>query len=231
VAPFFQDHGGGQPRANELLLEILLPKKLSPHMITIVNYGMGNLGSVLNMFKKVGVKAQITDDLEVIGRAEKILLPGVGAFDAAMERLTNTPLRKVLDQKALIEKVPVLGICLGMQLLTRGSEEGKLPGLNWIPAYTYRFPQSVLKVPHMGWNRVVPSVTSQLTKEFDEDYRFYFVHSYYVAADDAKYSVLKTAYGVSFDSSIQMDNIYGAQFHPEKSHRYGMQLFKNFANI
>lgn len=200
-------------------------------MITIVNYGMGNLGSVLNMFKKIGADAQITDDLEEISLAQKILLPGVGAFDAAMERLTDTPLRKVLDQKALVEKIPVLGICLGMQLLTRGSEEGVLPGLNWIPAYTYKFPQTVLKVPHMGWNRVLPAMPSELTAEFDEEYRFYFVHSYYVAAEDAKYSILKTAYGVSFDSSIQKDNIFGAQFHPEKSHRYGMQLFKNFARI
>jgi imidazole glycerol-phosphate synthase subunit HisH len=200
-------------------------------MITIIDYGLGNLGSVLNMMKKVNVAAQISGDLEVIANAEKILLPGVGAFDAAMERLTGTPLRDVLDKKAKVDKVPVLGICLGMQLLTRGSEEGKLPGLDWIPAFTYKFPSSALKVPHMGWNLVKRSNESGLTKSFDDEYRFYFVHSYYVKADNREESILETTYGLTFDSGIQKENIYGAQFHPEKSHRFGMQLFKNFAAI
>lgn len=200
-------------------------------MITIVNYGMGNLGSVLNMLKRVGVSAKITDNLKEIEKAEKILLPGVGAFDAAMERLTNTELRKILDYKAKGEKVPVLGICLGMQLLTNGSEEGQLPGLGWIPSYTYRFPASELKVPHMGWNLVQKNGDSPLTESFEEDYRFYFVHSYYVKTEDEKKSILQTTYGLTFDSAIQKDNIFGAQFHPEKSHRFGMQLFKNFAKI
>jgi imidazole glycerol-phosphate synthase subunit HisH len=200
-------------------------------MITIIDYGLGNLGSVLNMMKKVNVAAQISGDLDVIANAEKILLPGVGAFDAAMERLTGTPLRDVLDKKAKVDKVPVLGICLGMQLLTRGSEEGKLPGLDWIPAFTYKFPSSDLKVPHMGWNLVKRSNESSLTKSFDDEYRFYFVHSYYVKADNREESILETTYGLTFDSGIQKENIYGAQFHPEKSHRFGMQLFKNFAAI
>lgn len=200
-------------------------------MITIVDYGMGNLGSVLNMFKKIGASAQITGDLNVIAKAEKILLPGVGAFDAAMERLMDTELRKLLDKKALVEKVPVLGICLGMQLLTRGSEEGEIGGLNWIPAFTYRFPVSRLKVPHMGWNSVNKSRSSPLTENFSEDMRFYFVHSYCVRVDSEENSILKTTYGITFDSAVQKDNIFGAQFHPEKSHRYGMQLMKNFARI
>src|SRR5689334_11470735 len=121
-------------------------------MITIVDYGLGNLGSVLNMMKKISVPAEITSDLDKIQKARKILLPGVGAFDPAMEKLTNTELRKVLDEKALKEKIPVLGICLGMQLLTRGSDEGKLEGLNWVPSFTYKFSSSDLKIPHMGWN-------------------------------------------------------------------------------
>ncbi len=200
-------------------------------MVTIVDYGMGNLGSVLNMFKKIGAPALITNDLDAISKAKKILLPGVGAFDAAMERLTNTELRKILDHKAQVEKIPVLGICLGMQLLTRGSEEGNLDGLNWIPSFTYKFPQSALKVPHMGWNKVRQNLPSPLTEEFDDDFRFYFVHSYYVAVDDQNNSVLKTSYGVNFDAAIQKDNIFGLQFHPEKSHRFGMQLFKNFAKV
>jgi|SRR4030095_3054805 len=200
-------------------------------MITIVDYGLGNLGSVLNMMKKIGAQAQITSDLDTLSRAKKILLPGVGAFDAAMEELSGSELRKILDQKATVEKVPVLGICLGMQLLTRGSEEGQLQGLNWIPAFTYKFPASHLKVPHMGWNYVKLSTPSPLTENFDKEFRFYFVHSYYVKADSEQNSILCTNYGVTFDSGIQRDNIFGAQFHPEKSHRFGMQLFKNFAKL
>jgi imidazole glycerol-phosphate synthase subunit HisH len=200
-------------------------------MITIVDYGLGNLGSVHNMLRKVGAPSQVTADLDVISKAEKILLPGVGAFDHAMENLTNTDLRKVLNYKATVEKVPVLGICLGMQLLTRGSEEGNLAGLGWIPAFTYRFPSSELKVPHMGWNLVQPNTLSPLTENFDHEFRFYFVHSYYVKTDDPKYSILRTNYGVSFDSGVQKDNIFGAQFHPEKSHKFGMRLFRNFAKL
>ena len=200
-------------------------------MITIVDYGLGNLGSVYNMMKKIGAPAQVTSDLEMISRAEKILLPGVGAFDAAMEKLTGTPLRTILDEKALKEKIPVLGICLGMQLLTKGSDEGKLQGLNWIPSFTYKFPVSVLKVPHMGWNLVKRSTPSPLTEAFDDEFRFYFVHSYFVKADHEENSILRTTYGVTFDSGIQKDNIFGEQFHTEKSHRFGMQLFKNFARL
>lgn len=200
-------------------------------MITIVDYGIGNLGSVFNMMKKIGVPAQVTSDLNAISKAEKILLPGVGAFDTAMEKLTKTELRSVLDEKALNEKIPILGICLGMQLLTKGSEEGQLPGLNWIPAFTHKFPPSELKVPHMGWNVVKPHTASPLTENFDDEYRFYFVHSYYVKANDEKNVIMRTHYGINFDSGIQRENIFGAQFHPEKSHRFGMQLFKNFARL
>ncbi|GAA4321347.1 imidazole glycerol phosphate synthase subunit HisH [Flaviaesturariibacter amylovorans] len=201
-------------------------------MTTIVDYGLGNLGSVLNMFKKIGAPAQITADPDVLAKAEKVLLPGVGAFDAAMERLNGTPLREVLDHKALVEKVPTLGICLGMQLLTKGSEEGVLPGLGWIPAFTHRFPPAEgLKVPHMGWNGVKPATPSPLTAGFDPEYRFYFVHSYYVKAEDRRNAILETTHGVTFDSALQQGNIFGAQFHPEKSHRFGMQLFKNFAAL
>jgi imidazole glycerol-phosphate synthase subunit HisH len=201
-------------------------------MIAIINYGMGNLGSILNMLKKIGQQALITDSLSVIEKADKLLLPGVGSFDQAIKRIKENGFSEILNHKAMVEKVPVLGICLGMQLLTNGSEEGILPGLAWIDADTIRFPRNNgLKVPHMGWNLVKPSTTSPLTKNLPEESRFYFVHSYYVKVAREENSILKTEYGIQFDAAIQKENIYGAQFHPEKSHKFGMQLLKNFAEI
>ena len=203
-------------------------------MITIVNYGMGNLGSVQNMFKRIGVDTEITGDISKIEKAQKLLLPGVGAFGAAMQRIEESGLRNILDKKALEEKIPVLGICLGMQLLTRSSEEASLPGLSWIPAQTlkFNFPGNFsLKVPHMGWNNVHLLKTSQLTANFNDETRFYFVHSYYVKADNREDVLTTTHYGTDFDSIIQHENIYGAQFHPEKSHKFGMRLLENFARI
>jgi len=202
-------------------------------MITIVNYGMGNLGSMLNMFKRIGVNAIIESDPDLIQRAEKLVLPGVGSYDAAMACInSNSGLREVLNHKALVDCTPVLGVCLGMQLLTRSSEEGKLPGLGWIPGVTSRFPkQEELKVPHMGWNVALPNTSSRLTAEVSDDSRYYFVHSYCVHVDDPAHSLMKTHYGIEFDSAIGLDNIYGVQFHPEKSHRFGMQILKNFAEL
>ncbi|HAW79453.1 MAG TPA: imidazole glycerol phosphate synthase subunit HisH [Balneola sp.] len=201
-------------------------------MVTIIDYGMGNIGSVLNMFKRIGVESKITKDLNEISESEKILLPGVGAFDNAMKRINESGLREVLDKKALEDKIPILGICLGMQLLTRGSEEGTIPGLGWIPADTLKFPkEKKLKVPHMGWNLVYPETESKLTNGLPDESRYYFVHSYHVKVDSVENSILKTNYGVMFDSAIQKDNIYGTQFHPEKSHKFGMELLRNFSKI
>ncbi|MGE5363046.1 MAG: imidazole glycerol phosphate synthase subunit HisH [Bacteroidota bacterium] len=199
-------------------------------MITIVDYGMGNLGSIRNMLKRIGAQSEITGDPEKIEQAEKIILPGVGAFDAAMQLINSGGLLDVLNKKALGEKIPVLGICLGMQLLTESSEEGVLPGLNWINAKTLRFPKNEkLKIPHMGWNFTHIVHHSPLTENFTEEFRFYFVHSYCVHVTDENNSILKTSYGIEFDSAIQKDNIFGVQFHPEKSHKYGMTLLRNFA--
>ena len=203
-------------------------------MITIINYGSGNLGSLLNMFKHIGVNACLESDIEAIRRAEKLLLPGVGAFDAAMGRINSLiGLREVLDNKALVDKIPILGVCLGMQMLTRSSEEGKMLGLGWIPGETLRFPVHVgLKIPHMGWNiaRTVAK-SNPLTCNIVSDPRYYFVHSYCVQVDDPSHSVMKTHYGIDFDAAICFGNIYGVQFHPEKSHRFGMQILKNFASL
>ena len=203
-------------------------------MITIVDYGMGNLGSLSNMFKRIGVESEITSDHEKLLKAKKILLPGVGAFDAAMERINAGGFREVLDKKALDEKIPVLGICLGMQLLTNSSEEGKLPGLGWIPARTIKFSfakDSKLKVPHMGWNLVYEKNPSPLTRDLPAEPRFYFVHSYFVQAEDNRHVLATTIHGVEFNSIIQKENIFGAQFHPEKSHKFGMKLLENFARL
>ncbi len=205
-------------------------------MITIVDYGMGNLGSIKNMFKYIGVEATIESDVDKIKNASKILLPGVGSFDTAMKKINESDLKEVLNEKALKEQVPVLGICLGMQLLTNSSEEGSLAGLGWIDAKTMSFKNRIDKkyrIPHMGWNIVNKSNVSLLTNGFEEfdETRFYFVHSYFVKVENEKNSILKTSYGVEFDSAIQKDNIYGAQFHPEKSHKFGMKFFENFARI
>jgi glutamine amidotransferase len=205
-------------------------------MITIVDYGLGNLGSIKNMFKYIGVRSCIENDVDRIKNASKILLPGVGSFDTAMEKINENGLNEALHEKAVKEQIPVLGICLGMQLLTSSSQEGDLNGLGWIPAKTLMYKNHIDKsynIPHMGWNLVRKSGESDLTQGFEdyEEARFYFVHSYFVKVDDERNSILKTSYGVEFDSAIQKDNIYGAQFHPEKSHKFGMKLFKNFASI
>ncbi len=201
-------------------------------MITVVDYGMGNLGSVLNMLRRVGVDAEVTGDPVRIATAERIILPGVGAFDAAIERIDASGLRAVLDHKAMEERVPVLGICLGMQLLTRRSDEGTRAGLGWIPAETSRFPSgSGLKVPHMGWNVTESTRKSPLTSGLDGEVRFYFVHSFCVQTDDPEDTVLRSRYGIDFAAAVHRGNIMGAQFHPEKSHRFGMRLLKNFAEF
>ena len=203
-------------------------------MITIVNYGLGNIGSMQNMLRHIGVLSKLESDPIEISKARKLILPGVGSFDAAMKEINNIPgLLNVLNHKAKVEKIPILGICLGMQLMTRSSEEGEKKGLGWINADTKRFRlESKFKVPHMGWNNVEVNSSTELTDLSDDEQRFYFVHSYYVKVDHQVNSLFKTKYGfVEFDSGIVDQNIYGVQFHPEKSHKFGMNLFQRFANI
>lgn len=203
-------------------------------MISIIDYGLGNLGSVKNMFKWIGVESEIISSKSQIESATKLLLPGVGAFDKAMARINEMDIKEVLDKKALNDKIPILGICLGMQLLTDKSEEGKLDGLGWISGETikFKFPNNKIKVPHMGWNLVNIRSQQKIVADLGEEPRFYFVHSYYVKVKNEENKLLETNYGgMSFDSAIQKENIYGAQFHPEKSHKFGMQLLKNFAEL
>ena len=201
-------------------------------MITIVDYDMGNSRSVVNMLQRIGFKAEITRDHKKLELAEKLILPGVGSFDTAMKNLEHFELKELLDRKALIEKVPFLGICLGMQILTNSSEEGNLSGLGWIKGSASKFKNdNDIKVPHMGWNYIQPSSESRLCKNLEDNSRFYFVHSYYVQVNEEEHSSMKTTYSLEFDSGIEKDNIFGVQFHPEKSHKFGMQILKNFAEL
>ena len=203
-------------------------------MLVIVDYGIGNLASVLNMFKKIGVKeVVVSSDENVIAKATRILLPGVGAFDAGMSNLESSGLMQTLNQKALIEKVPVLGICLGMQLLSKSSEEGRKNGLGWIEAETLKFnlnSELKLKVPHMGWNYIKVQKQNPLIA-LDVKHRFYFVHSYYVKCIDESQSIATSNFGFDFTCMVNKDNIFGAQFHPEKSLKFGMKLLENFSKL
>ena len=194
---------------------------------------MGNLGSIMNMLIRVEAQAIISSDAEEIGRAEKLILPGIGSFDNGMQRLHFLGLVPMINHKVLVERIPILGICLGMQLMTRNSEEGKLPGFGWVEAETVRFNfescEQRLKIPHMGWNQVRIEKKSLLFKDMYDQPRFYFVHSYHVACHRPEDILTRTYYGREFTSAFQCDNIIGVQFHPEKSHKYGMKLFENFA--
>ena|SRR5215208_6904526 len=204
-------------------------------MIVVVDYGVGNLGSIINMLKKAGVKAIISSDPEVLQQAEKLILPGVGAFDAGMNKLNDCGLVPLLNHLALEKKVPFLGLCLGLQLMTMKSEEGQAPGLGWLNADTLRFKfssaQPHLKVPHMGWNTIEIRQSHPLFKDLDPEARFYFVHSFYVQSKDIETVLAETDYGGYFHSVFSQGNIMGAQFHPEKSHKYGMRLLRNFAEM
>jgi len=204
-------------------------------MIAIVDYGMGNLGSIFNMFRKIGVPAELTSDPGEIRNAAKIVLPGVGSFDAGMRNLEERGFIPVLRAAAVECRVPILGICLGMQLMAGKSEEGTLPGLGWLDADVVRFPSLVegdrLKVPHMGWNLLEPRRECALFQGAGPGLRFYFVHSYHVVCRDPSDVAATTRYGADFVSAFQHGNLYGVQFHPEKSHRFGMALLRNFAEL
>ncbi len=204
-------------------------------MIVVIDYGMGNVGSVVNMLRKVGADAEATGDVNAVARASKLVLPGVGAFDAAMTRLRERELVPVLNRRVLEEGVPILGICLGMQVMTESSEEGSEAGLGWIAGGTQRFrfddPAQRLRVPHMGWNVVRPAQPTPLFDGMYEEPRFYFVHSYHVTCRNEEDVMLTTEYGYRFVSGISRGNIFGVQFHPEKSHKFGMHLVRRFAEI
>lgn len=203
-------------------------------MIVVVDYGMGNLGSIVNMLKRIGVEVQISCDPTVIRRADSLILPGVGAFQSGMRNLEARGLVKILEEKVLGGKTPILGLCLGMQLFGQHSEEGEGAGLGWLQADTvhFRFGQGAsLRVPHMGWNMVRICRKHALLTGIEDCPRFYFVHSYHLVCYDPDAVVASAEYGYDFPAIVAKDNIMGVQFHPEKSHRYGMQLLGNFISL
>jgi glutamine amidotransferase len=201
-------------------------------MITVVDYGVGNLASIRNMFKKAGADVLISSDPSEIAAADKLILPGVGAFDTCVQKLQGSGLLDTINKRVLTDKVPVLGVCVGLQLLTQGSEEGNLPGLGWIRGSVVKFKQALLppelKIPHMGWTDVEISKPSPLFENMYEDPRFYFVHSYHLQIDNPEDALVKATYGYTFVAGVERENIMGVQFHPEKSHKFGLRLFENF---
>jgi imidazole glycerol-phosphate synthase subunit HisH len=203
-------------------------------MIVIINYGIGNLGSLLNMLKKLNIEAKISQNINDIEGADKLILPGVGSFDQGAQNLKKFELIEILNKQVIVKKTPILGICLGMQLFTKQSEEGNQCGLCWFDAITVKFrfdPQLHLKIPHMGWDSIKMSKNHQLFDNISEESMFYFVHSYHVICNDKSDVLSTTHYGYDFVSSLSKDNIIGVQFHPEKSHKYGMKVLENFSRI
>lgn len=203
-------------------------------MISIINYGVGNLASIQNMFKKIGVPVSVATHAADLNGASKIILPGIGAFDHCMRMFNASSLREPVTRKVKEEKMPLLGICVGLQMLMEGSEEGNEPGLGWISGKTVRFRKESmgkLKIPHMGWTDITVSRKSELTKDLGDQPRFYFVHSYHVKPDQPEDELITAEYGYPFVAGVNRENIYGVQFHPEKSHRFGMRILENFSRL
>jgi imidazole glycerol-phosphate synthase subunit HisH len=203
-------------------------------MTTIIDYGMGNLGSIVNTFRRIGVSARVTSDPDTVRAAKRLVLPGVGSFKRGMENLRGAGLIPALEEQVLENEVPILGICLGMQLFSEQSEEGDVRGLGWIKADTVRFQfgsnGSRLKIPHMGWNAVNAN-GDPLLAEITVDDRFYFVHSYHLAHIEEELVIGATSYGYDFPSVIRQGNIRGIQCHPERSHSSGVRVLKNFMDL
>ncbi|WP_445767936.1 imidazole glycerol phosphate synthase subunit HisH [Rheinheimera sp.] len=205
-------------------------------MICIVDYGVGNIQAFLNLFKRLGVEARRANTPDALSDAVRLVLPGVGHFDHAMQRLNDSGMRPKLEEMVFGAQVPVVGICVGMQMLAKGSDEGNLPGLNWVPGRVRSFAtqskSAALPMPHMGWNELQMRAQSKLfSKGFDDAPQFYFLHSYFFDAED-KHDVAATAtYGLDFDAVVSRGHIHGVQCHPEKSHHWGEQLLKNFVEL
>ena len=205
-------------------------------MIKIVDYGVGNIQAFMNLFKRIGISVERAKNKGDITNASKLILPGVGHFDHAMRKLNNSGMRQALEEAVVISEIPILGICVGMQMLANESEEGNLPGLGWISAKVRAFSgnlkSSKLLLPHMGWNTLNISKSNLLfPNKNDESAQFYFLHSYFFDAIEKEDILATTNYGFKFHAIVSHKNIYGVQFHPEKSHKWGEKLLKNFSKI
>lgn len=204
-------------------------------MIRIIDYGVGNIQAFMTVFKRLGLPAERARTPADLKDASRLILPGVGAFDQAMQLLNQSGMRDALETMVLAQGVPVLGVCVGMQMLAGGSDEGRLPGLNWIPGHVRAFASAdeaaELPLPHMGWNDLVIMSENELFTSFRPNPRFYFLHSFYYECDDPTHVIAKASYGVDFDCVVAKGHIYGVQCHPEKSHHFGAQLLKNFAEL
>lgn len=201
-------------------------------MIHIIDYGAGNLSSILNMMKRIGSEAKLVSDVKELKNATKIVLPGVGHFDHGMKQLQNSGMIELLNEKVMMDEVPILGICLGAQMMCKGSEEVNFEGLSWFDAEVIKF--EVIenrRIPHMGWNYVRQHKDSILANNLPEDPRFYFVHSYHMVSNQQQDVLFNTNYGYDFVSGLHYNNRFACQFHPEKSHKFGIQMFKNFAEL
>lgn len=204
-------------------------------MIKIIDYGLGNIRAFVNVYRRLHIPVEVAKSAADLDGATKLILPGVGAFDSAMERLNASGMRETLDLLVREKKVPVLGICVGMQILADSSQEGVLPGLGWVSG-TVRYFRSApelqkLALPHMGWNDVTPKPDSALFKNLEHEARFYFLHSYWFDCLEEKNVEAVAEYGLGFTCVVRNDNVYGVQFHPEKSHHFGVGLLKNFAEL
>jgi len=204
-------------------------------MITIVDYGSGNINAITNIYELLKIPFSIASKPSELESAEKIILPGVGSFDYCMSKLNNSGLKDVLNKRVLKDKVPVLGICIGLHIMALNSEEGELSGLGWIQGNVKKFDETKLvekpKIPHMGWNSIKVESTPNLFKDINQDQGFYFIHSYYIEVENKENIMTTTNYGSNFVSGINSSNIYAVQFHPEKSHSNGMKLLKNFSDL
>lgn len=201
-------------------------------MISVIDHGMGNVGSIINMLDHLEILARVTRDAKEIKESTGIILPGVGAFDTGMRHLSELGLVEPISYAVLEQKIPIMGICLGMQLLANGSEEGSLPGLGFINAYVRRIPENPeIKIPNIGWHQIFQSHPSRLFSDQECSSRFYFVHSYFVECVKQQDCTAIIRYGSPICCSIERENIFGVQFHPEKSHRFGMEIFNRFNTI
>jgi imidazole glycerol-phosphate synthase subunit HisH len=204
-------------------------------MITIIDYGVGNIFAFQNVYKRLNILTKIAKTAQDLEGAQKLILPGVGHFDYAMSQLNNSGMREKLDDLVLNQKIPVIGICVGMQMMGNKSDEGDLEGLKWIDADIKKFDEATIlqrtKLPHMGWNDVKPISNHPLFAGLEDDAIFYFLHSFYFQCNTISDSIAISDYGINFTSAAHHGNVYGIQFHPEKSHHYGEQLLHNFAKL